>query len=367
MKNTFGDSLALTVFGESHGEAIGAVIDGAAPGMEVSEAVIKEYLKKRRPSGAVSTSRVEDDEYKILSGVYNGKTTGTPIAVVIPNTKQRSGDYEKTAALARPSHADYAAYMKYHGFEDRRGGGHFSGRITAAVVAAGALFIPALNKKGIKIGAHVLSCGGVHDRAFSDCESDIKKLRPMSFPVLDENAAAAMQEKILAAKNEGDSVGGIAETVIIGLPTGVGEPFFDSLESRLSHALFSIGGVKGISFGAGFEVSEMKGSEANDSFFSENGIVKTATNNNGGINGGITNGMPVLFKLAVKPTPSISGTQKTIDMATGESAVLEIKGRHDPCIVHRVACVAECLTAFVIADALTGRFGTDYLADGRRN
>lgn len=366
MKNTFGDSITLTLFGESHGEAIGAVIDGAAPGMEVSKAVIEEYLMKRRPSGEISTSRVEDDEYEILSGVYNGKTTGTPITVVIPNKKQRSGDYEKIEALARPSHADYAAYMKYHGFEDKRGGGHFSGRITAAVVAAGALFIPALNKKGISIGTHVLSCGGAYDRAFSDYESDIKRLRPMSFPVLDEKAADMMREKILAAKKEGDSVGGIAETVITGLPAGVGEPFFDSLEGRLAHALFSIGGVKGISFGAGFELSEMRGSEANDSFFSEGGVVKTATNGNGGINGGITNGMPVVFKLAVKPTPSISKAQDTIDMATGENAVIEIKGRHDPCIVHRAACVAECLTAFVLADALTGRFGTDYLADGRR-
>lgn len=361
MRNTFGDSITLTVFGESHGEAIGAVIDSPPPGIEVSYETIENYLTKRRPSGAVSTARREQDNYKILSGVYEGKTTGGPLTIVIENSNVKSADYRNIKSLARPAHADYAAYLKYHGFEDRRGGGHFSGRITAAIVAAGALFVPSLEKKGIKIGTHVLRCGNENDREFSDFDKDIERLRPMSFPVLDDGAAERMQKAILCAKENSDSVGGIAETVITGLPGGVGEPFFDSLESRLSHALFSLGGVKGIEFGAGFSIVDMMGSEANDEFYSENGIVKTLTNNNGGINGGISNGMPVLFRLAVKPTPSIAKTQKTVEIETGEQAEIKIVGRHDPCIVHRVACVAECLTAFVIADALTARFGTDFL------
>lgn len=362
MRNSFGDNISLSIFGESHGEAIGALIDSPPPGLTVSDEAIAFYLKKRRPSGQVSTSRKEKDEYRILSGVHNGKTTGTPVMIEIPNTAQRSEDYKEIASLARPSHADFAAYSKYHGFEDRRGGGHFSGRVTAAVVAAGALFMPALEKKGIRIGTHVLKCAGISDRDFSDFDRDIDKLKPMNFPVLSDEAGEKMQNAIIDAKKNSDSVGGITETVITGLMSGLGEPYFDSLESRLSHALFSLGGVKGIEFGKGFAISDMTGSEANDAFCSENGKIITKTNNNGGINGGITNGMPVIYRLAVKPTPSIAKVQTTVDFVTGENKEIEIKGRHDPCICHRVACVAECLTAFVLADVLTGRFGTDYLA-----
>ncbi len=362
MKNSFGDAITLSIFGESHGEAIGALIDSPPPGLKVSKEEIAFYLKKRRPAGLVSTARVEADEYRILSGVYNGMTTGTPVMIEIPNTAQRSGDYKEISSLARPSHADAAAYSKYHGFEDRRGGGHFSGRITAALVAAGALFMPALNKKGIKIGTHVLRCAGVSDREFINYDEDIEKLRPMNFPVLSDEAGEKMQEKILAARSESDSVGGVTETVITGLMPGLGEPYFDSLESRLSHAMFSLGGVKGIEFGKGFAISDMRGSEANDPFYMKDGKVLTRTNNNGGINGGISNGMPVIFRLAVKPTPSIAKKQETVDFEKGTDSEIEIKGRHDPCICHRVGCVAECLTAFVLADIITARFGTDYLA-----
>ncbi len=362
MRNSFGDSITLSVFGESHGAAIGALIDSPPPGLTVSDEEIAFYLTKRRPAGQISTARREKDEYRILSGVYNGKTTGTPVMIEIPNEDKRSGDYKEISTLARPSHADAAAYLKYHGFEDRRGGGHFSGRVTAAIVAAGALFMPALNKKGIKIGTHVLKCAGISDREFSDYDKDIEKLRPMNFPVLSDEAGEKMKEKIALAKNNSDSVGGVAETVITGLMPGLGEPYFDSVESRISHAMFSLGGVKGIEFGKGFAIADMAGSEANDPFYSENGKILTKTNNNGGINGGITNGMPVIFRIAVKPTPSVARVQDTVDFVTGENKKIEIKGRHDPCICHRVAVVSECLTAFVIADILTGRFGTDYLA-----
>ena len=363
MKNTFGDNITLTVFGESHGSAIGVVIDGLAPGISIDEEKIAYKLLLRRPSGGISTSRVEADKFKIESGVYEGKTTGTPITIIIPNENTKSGDYKATENLARPAHADYTAYMKYHGFEDRRGGGHFSGRITAGIVAAGAIFISALENKGIYIGTHMKKCAGVSDREFSDLSEDVKKLINMRFPVLSEEAGSLMQEKIMQAREDKDSVGGILETAIIGVPAGIGEPYFDSIESKIAHAMFSIGGVKGIEFGKGFALSDMTGSEANDAFRMENGVVVTETNNNGGINGGITNGMPILFSLAVKPTPSIFRVQKTVDFVKGEDAEIELKGRHDPCIVHRAKSVADALSAFVIADVLTGRYGTDYLAD----
>ncbi len=363
MKNTFGDNITITLFGESHGSAIGAVLDGIAPGITVDEEKIAYKLLLRRPSGGISTSRVEADKFSIVSGVYNGKTTGTPIAVIIPNENIKSSDYKETENLARPAHADFAAHMKYHGFEDKRGGGHFSGRITAAIVAAGAILTEALERKGIYIGTHMKKCAGILDRDFENLEDDVKKLINMRFPVLSEEAADAMQTEIMNAKEEKDSVGGILETVVLGLPAGLGEPWFDSIESKIAHAMFSVGGVKGIEFGKGFELSDMKGSLANDSFRMKDGKVVTETNNNGGVNGGITNGMPVVFSLAVKPTPSIFKKQNTIDFVKGENAEIELKGRHDPCIVHRVKSVADALTAFVIADVLTGRYGTDYLAD----
>lgn len=339
MKNVFGNQISITLFGESHGPAIGAVLDGLAPGIAVDEDFIRAQLEKRRPAGKISTARVEQDEFSILSGVFNGYTTGTPLCITIPNTAQKSKDYSQTRSLARPGHADYTAYCKYHGFEDYRGGGHFSGRITAALVAAGAILIPALKKKGIEIDTRIVRCGGA--------EGDMDAIRAAI-----EKAAA-----------EGDSVGGIIETTINGLPAGLGEPWFDSMESLLSHALFSIPAVKGVSFGDGFEMAEMKGSEANDPFAMEGERIVTAKNSNGGINGGISNGMPVLIRTAIKPTPSIYKAQKTVDFMQKKDAELRIEGRHDPCIVHRACVVADSLCALVIADLLVGRFGTDYLGE----
>lgn len=366
MKNTFGSSVSVTVFGESHGEAIGAVIDGLCAGLPVSYERIDAYLSKRRPSGRTDTPRQEKDEYKILSGVFNGKTTGTPIAIVIPNENTRSKDY--AYGIARPSHADYTASQKYHGFEDYRGGGHFSGRVTAALVAAGAIITSALEKLGIKIGTHILKCAGVAGKPFSQDVSalnqEISTLNSLSFPVLDEGAEGKMTEKILEASKEGDSVGGVLQTAICGLPAGVGEPFFDSVESVISHALFSVGGVKGIEFGSGFALADMKGSEANDPFEIADGKIVTKTNNNGGINGGITNSMPIIFNCAVKPTPSISKTQNTVDFIKNENIPLEIKGRHDPAIVRRACVVVESLSALAIADLLAQKYGTDVFLKG---
>lgn len=364
MKNTFGNNISVTIFGESHGEAIGAVIDGLAPGISVDAERIRGYLARRRPSLATDTPRVEKDEFRILSGVRDGKTCGTPIAIVIPNENTKSSDY--TYGLARPSHADYAAFCKYHGFEDYRGGGHFSGRITAALVAAGGILLPALENIGIQIGTHILSCAGENDREFADMRQDLTALQSRMFPVLDESCAEKITEKITQAAAEQDSLGGVTQTAIAGLPAGVGEPWFDSVESMLSHAIFSIGAIKGIEFGDGFDLAGMRGSQANDAFRIREGEVYTETNHNGGINGGITNGMPILFNCAVKPTPSISRTQQTVDFLKGENADIEIRGRHDPAIIRRICPVIDSVAAIVVCDILAGRFGTDFLQNGQR-
>lgn len=361
MKNVFGNNLTLTLFGESHGEAIGAVLDGIAPGIEVDEAFIRHQLSLRRPSGAISTARSEADPFSIKSGVVNGRTTGTPICIIIENENKISASYSDIDGKARPGHADFAAYCKYHGFEDRRGGGHFSGRITAALVAACAIVIYALKQKGIFIGTHILECAGVADRAFDNLKDDISALENKAFAVLDDEQGKKMQENILKAKESLDSVGGILQTAVIGMPAGVGEPWFDTVESVLAHGLFSIPAVKGVEFGAGFAFADMKGSEANDSFKMENGQAVTLTNNNGGINGGITNGMPIVFSCAVKPTPSIAKEQQTVDFVKNEDVTIKINGRHDPCIVHRARVVVDSITALTLADFLTGRYSTDWL------
>lgn len=363
MKNTIGNHIAVTLFGESHGPAIGAVIDGLAPGMAVDEEYIRTLLSRRRPAGDISTPRRETDAFVIESGVFEGKTTGTPLCILIPNADTRSKDYAATRFLARPSHADYTAYCKYHGYEDYRGGGHFSGRITAALVAAGAIVIPALEKKGIRIASHIKRCGGVADREFNDLAADMARLSALDFAVLDEAAEEAMMAAIRAARAEGNSVGGLLETVVTGLPAGVGEPWFDTVESMLSHALFAVPAVKGVEFGAGFALADMTGADANDPFCMDGGDVSTVTNNSGGINGGITNGMPVVFRCAVRPTPTIARQQQTVDMQKGEDATLTAAGRHDPCIVHRARVVVDCVTALVLADMLTGRYGTDWLGE----
>lgn len=364
-KNILGNSITVTLFGESHGAEIGAVLDGFAPGIPVDEDYIAKKLGQRRPAGKISTARVEADRFRIVSGVFNGRTTGTPICVLIPNENTKSRDYSDTRFLARPGHADYTAFCKYHGNEDYRGGGHFSGRITAALVAAGAIALPALERKGILIGTHIAKCAGIADRSFAApeeaLEADLKALADSSFAVLDPDAAAAMRAAIEQAAAEGDSVGGVLETTVTGLPAGIGEPWFDSLESVLSRALFSIPAVKGVEFGDGFLMADLRGSTANDSFRMRDGKTVTATNHNGGINGGISNGMPVAFRCAVKPTPSIYKEQDTVDFSAGTEAKLVLKGRHDPAIVHRARVVVDSVCALVLCDMLALRYGTDYL------
>ena len=362
MKNTFGNNLTVTLFGESHGEAIGVVLDGVAPGLEVDNNFIKKLLNARKGLSAVSTPRREEDEPQILSGVFNGKTTGTPICIIIKNVDTRSGDYSKTKDLARPSHADFTAECKYNGFQDYRGGGHFSGRITAPLCAAAGIIIPALLKKGIKIGSHIAKIGEIEDRDFCDYDADFDILSGKEFAVLDDSKETEMIEKIKEVKSQDDSIGGIVETAVLGLPAGVGEPWFDNIESILSHAIFSIPGVKGIEFGKGFKFADMIGSLANDTFKNTNGNIVTETNNSGGINGGITNGMPLVFRTAFRPTPTIAKPQKTVNIKTAEGAVLVAKGRHDPCIVHRAKVVVDSITALALADVLVTRYGTDWLS-----
>ena len=361
MKNSIGESVILTVFGESHGPAVGVVLDGLAPGLPVDEAYMAEQLARRRPAGPADTARVEPDRFQLVSGVYRGRTTGTPLTILIPNENVRSADYGSVQTVARPSHADYTAQVKYHGFQDPRGGGHFSGRVTAGIVAAGAICRQALERKGIRLGTHILRCAGVEDAPFTDVASEIGCIEARRFPLildLEERVEAA----ILAAKSEQDSVGGVIQTGICGLPAGLGEPWFDSLEGVLARAAFAVGGVKGIEFGDGFALASLRGSQANDPFRMQEGRVVTQTNRNGGINGGITNGMPVIFNLAVKPTPSIARTQRTVDFVAGKDVELALTGRHDPAIIRRICPVVTALVSVVLCDQLALRFGTDYLA-----
>lgn len=362
MKNTFGQSISLTVFGESHGAGVGVVLDGLCSGLAVNDASIKTALSRRAPSTSTDTARRERDAYQILSGVFNGKTTGTPICIFIPNENTDSKAYEY--GIARPSHADYAAFCKYGGYEDYRGGGHFSGRVTAGIAATGAILKDALKGLGISIGTHILECANVRDNEFNDIQNEVLSLDCAKFPVLNEDKGKQMIAKIEDAKANLDSVGGITQTAIVGLPAGVGEPMFDSVEGMLSHAMFAIGAVKGIEFGKGFQLGKMLGSDANDAFVIEDGKVKTSTNNNGGINGGITNGMPVLFNLAIKPTPSIAQKQNTVDFVNGKQTEIEIVGRHDPAIVRRICPVVDSVSALVVCDLLAQRYGTDVFKKG---
>lgn len=361
MKNTFGNSLCVTIYGESHGSSVGVVIDGLPAGIEIDADFIASQLTLRRPSGSISTARAEADEFTIESGVFEGKTTGTPLCIRIPNTDTKSGDYSQMSHIARPSHADYTAFVKYGGFADYRGGGHFSGRITAGLVAAGAIAISILKNKGVYIGTHIKNCGGIEDRSFADYQSDISLLSNMPFAVLDSGIAEKMQDKINAVKAEGDSIGGILETAVIGMDAGYGEPWFDTVEGMISHAVFSVPAVKGIEFGAGFAFADMTGSVANDAFVMNGDKVTTKTNNNGGINGGITNGMPIVFRTAIKPTPTIAIKQQTVDMVCGTNTTLAAKGRHDPCIVHRARVVVDSVTALVLCDLIAQKKGTDGL------
>ena len=331
MKNTFGSDLSLTIFGESHGRAVGAVLDGMAAGVPVDESFLAACMDKRRARGdGLSTPRVEADAVQLLSGVVNGHTTGTAIALMIENQNTRSGDYAKTADLLRPGHADFTAYAKYHGFQDARGGGHFSGRVTAALVAGGSIVLAALQRAGIDITTHIARCAGLADTPFAlddpaalAAQVETLASKTEGFAVLDAAVEEPMKAAIRAAGAEGDSVGGVLETAILGLPAGIGEPYFDSVESEIAHLAFSIPAVKGIEFGTGFGFAGMRGSEANDAFrMTPEGAVVTATNHNAGINGGIANGMPVVFRTVVKPTPSIYKQQDTVDYLAKKNAEL---------------------------------------------
>ncbi len=354
MRDRYGNSISLTLFGESHGKAIGITVEGIASGTPIDLEFMQQQMDKRRASGVISTPRQEPDKVEILSGVHRGKATGNAITLMIENTNTKGGDYDKTSHLLRPSHADYTAYAKYKGFQDIHGGGHFSGRLTAPIVAAGSLFTKLLAEKGVVIATHLKQCGGVEDGAFSqdpeELKAQLERLNQSHFAVIDPTKEAEMKAIIVEASEQGDSVGGILETVVVGLPAGLGEPFFTSVESVLSSLLFSIPAVKGVEFGAGFEFASLRGSEANDPFVLSCDGIQTATNHNGGINGGITNGMPVVVRTVVKPTPSIHKAQKTVDYISREEATLEIHGRHDPCILHRARVVQDSMVAIGLAD-----------------
>lgn len=364
----WGESLNITIFGESHGPAVGAVVSGFAPGIKINRELIAREMEKRsaKANRNISTPRIEEDEVEFLSGVYGSGpnelySCGTPLCLIIKNKNTKSGDYVKTAGLARPGHADYTGNIKYMGYGDSRGGGHFSGRLTGPFVAVGAICKDILTNKGIKTGAHIGNIAGISDIKFSTDENELNSqidlLEEKSFPVLSDEAGEEMTKKILEAKAEKDSVGGIIEAAITGVDAGIGEPFFSSLESCLSSLLYSIPGIKAVEFGIGFDFANKKGSEANDPLVIKNGKISFSTNNNGGINGGISNGQPIVFRCALKATPSIGRLQNTVDMGTMEEKQLELKGRHDPCIVHRAAAVVRAAAAIALTELYSRRLG----------
>lgn len=356
MSGIWGNKIKLSIFGESHGAAIGITIDGLRSGFELNLELIKIEMKKRAPGNSeLSTKRKEGDDFQILSGFFNGKTTGTPLCAIIYNSNQNSSDYEQTKNLLRPSHADYTGYYKYKGFNDYRGGGHFSGRLTAPLVFAGAVSKQLLNAEGIFIASHIKSIAQISDIGFDPSHLNARtfsKLNATNFPVLTKKLEAEMKQEIILAKEDKDSVGGIIETSVINLPVGIGEPFFDSVESTLAHLIFSVPAVKGLEFGAGFDITKLRGSLANDPYYIDGGEIKTKLNNNGGINGGITNGMPIIFRTAIKPTPSIGKAQNTVDISKNQNTTIKILGRHDPCIVQRALPVIEAVTAIAIVDLI---------------
>lgn len=355
MSGVWGNRIKYSIFGESHGRAIGITIDGLPSGVPLDIEEINREMRRRAPGkNKFSTARDEKDEFEILSGYFNERTTGTPLCAIIRNSDQHSKDYEKTKDLMRPGHADYTGFVKYGGQNDYRGGGHFSGRITAPIVLAGAIAKQILKQKGIVVGSHIISIGEVEEEYFDLVNIDkalLEKLSYEEFPTLDEEKASKMKEEILKAREDKDSVGGIVECALLDVPSGIGSPFFGSVESVLSSLLFSIPAVKGVEFGAGFNISKIKGSKANDEFYVEDGKIKTYTNNNGGILGGITSGMPIIFRVAIKPTPSIAKEQKTVNIKENRDTTIEIQGRHDPCIVQRAVPVIEAVAAMGILES----------------
>lgn len=346
--------MKYVIFGESHGPAIGVTLTGVPAGLELDMDAIAREMARRAPGrSALSTARREDDQPEILSGVFEGKTTGAPLCAVIANTDTRSQDYTRTKDLARPGHADYPARVRYQGYNDYRGGGHFSGRLTAPLVFAGAVAKQILARRGVFVGAHISSVYGISDQLLEDWDS-LRAVADKDFPVLDDRAGEQMRQAILEAKDEQDSVGGAIECAVFGLPAGLGGPDFgENAEGIFSQYLFAVPAVKAVGFGAGAAFALMRGSEANDPLYmDDDGAVRAEQNCAGGINGGITNGMPLVFEVTMRPTPSIARAQFTVDMVKGENAVLELHGRHDPCVVHRAVPVIEAAAALAACELL---------------
>ncbi len=359
MSSTYGEILKLSIFGQSHGPAIGMTLDGIPAGLPVDEEALQLFLNRRAPGFFdFSTSRKEEDEPRFLSGLLDGYTCGAPIAAMIRNTNTRSGDYDNLRDFPRPGHADYTAQVKYGGFQDTAGGGHFSGRLTAPLCIAGGLCKQWLEEYGIHVNARIAAIGGIWDDRMDPMNPKLQDLSPF-FPVINPSAGEAMRQCIAQAKLEGDSVGGIIECAVTGLPAGLGEPMFGGCESRIAQIIYGIPAVKGLEFGAGFAAAEMTGSVHNDPFTFENGEVKTVTNNAGGILGGITNGMPLIFRAAFKPTPSISKPQQSVSLTKECSGQLKVKGRHDPCIVPRAVPVVEAAAAIAVFDMILGNTQTN--------
>ena len=354
MSSTYGDIIKLSIFGQSHGEAIGMTLDGVPAGLPVDLEKLQEFLNRRRPGqNDHSTPRKEEDAPEFLSGIVDGYTCGAPIAAIIRNKNTRSGDYKNLKDIPRPGHADYTAQIKYGGYQDVAGGGHFSGRLTAPLCIAGGLCKQWLEAKGIRIGAHISVIAGIADEPkFLDWENPNLDDIGTDFPVLNRDAGVKMCEAIAEACADGDSVGGLIECFVTGLPAGLGDPMFGGMESRIAQIVYGIPAVKGLEFGTGFTGSYLRGSQNNDSFIIEDGKVRTVNNRAGGILGGITNGMPLIFQVAIKPTPSISKTQLSISLSKMEQTDLVVKGRHDPCIVPRAVPVIEAAAAIAVYDSL---------------
>lgn len=353
MSSEFGKLLRVSVFGESHGPAIGVLIDGLPAGEAVDADELQRFMNRRRPGqNALSTARKESDAPRFLSGLRDGVTNGFPLAALIGNADQRSGDYDAFRDTPRPGHADYTAFVKWGGAADMRGGGHFSGRLTAPICIAGGIAKQILARRNIHIGAHLSSVANIADDAFPlyPAKELFDAVAAKAFPVLNDRAGKRMQEAIAKAREESDSVGGVVECAAVGIPSGWGGPMFEGMESRLAAALFGIPAVKGVEFGAGFTASTLRGSENNDAFAVEQGRVVTVTNHSGGILGGITNGMPLLFRAAFKPTPSIARPQRSVNLRTNQEIEMTIPGRHDPCVAHRAAPVVEAAAAVVLLD-----------------
>lgn len=362
MSSEFGNIIRVSVFGQSHGKAIGVVVDGLPAGEAIDLEELQRFLDRRRPgTGPLSTVRKENDVPEFLSGLEGGKTCGAPLCAVIKNADQHSKDYGELADKPRPGHADFTAWAKWGGHADMRGGGHFSGRLTAPLCVAGGIAKQILARRGIFVGAHLASVAGICDRPFPlhPTAALFEEVAAKPFPVLDEAAGERMRAAILEAKNDLDSVGGVIECAAAGLPAGLGEPMFGGVENRLAAALFGIPAVKGVEFGEGFRAAELRGSENNDPFTVEDGEIRAETNRAGGILGGITTGMPLVLRAAVKPTPSIGRPQKTVRLSAMEASELTVHGRHDPCVAHRAVPVVEAVTAAVLLDMLLeGNHGT---------